>query len=401
MKPLEAVSVLDLTEGNPYIGSVFADYGATVLKVEKPQGGDDIRRRGGTPEEEGPYAQYYLRGKKSIAIDYTTADGQEIVRKLAAKCDMVAVNKQEDYMERLGLGYENLKAVNPKLIYGVLTPFGKEGPWKDCPDYDLIVMAKCGLLEKTGFPERPTKFGFPLAYIYASWHLTAGMMAAYLKAEESGEGSKVSVSSWHTMMELDDTFAECMQGLNVLPRRLGNGFPTTNPTDTFHCKDGWFALSIGSDKQWLDFAREAGRDDWGEGSVYVEIVDQAVCIFRDAQHPLALFLADNRRAAALTHALNDLFVCQHAFAARAPVDGHRGLVCQPVLVHLEEDPLRPLIVLRVCRVDDAVPVEAVAEHLELAGEVFDVLLRDNCRMDMVLDGEVLGRQAKGIEADGV
>ena len=69
---------------------------------------------------------------------------------------MVAVNKQEDYMERLGLGYENLKAVNPKLIYGVLTPFGKEGPWKDCPDYDLIVMAKCGLLEKTGFPERPT-----------------------------------------------------------------------------------------------------------------------------------------------------------------------------------------------------------------------------------------------------
>ena len=276
MKPLEAVSVLDLTEGNPYIGSVFADYGATVLKVEKPQGGDDIRRRGGTPEEEGPYAQYYLRGKKSIAIDYTTADGQEIVRKLAAKCDMVAVNKQEDYMERLGLGYENLKAVNPKFIYGVLTPFGKEGPWKDCPDYDLIVMAKCGLLEKTGFPERPTKFGFPLAYIYASWHLTAGMMAAYLKAEESGEGSKVSVSSWHTMMELDDTFAECMQGLNVLPRRLGNGFPTTNPTDTFHCKDGWFALSIGSDKQWLDFAREAGRDDWGEGSVYAHDPDRSM-----------------------------------------------------------------------------------------------------------------------------
>ena len=93
-----------------------------------------------------------------------------------------------------------------------------------------------------GFPERPTKFGFPLAYIYASWHLTAGMMAAYLKAEESGEGSKVSVSSWHTMMELDDTFAECMQGLNVLPRRLGNGFPTTNPTDTFHCKDSGLTL---------------------------------------------------------------------------------------------------------------------------------------------------------------
>ena len=133
----------------------------------------------------------------------------------------------------------------------------------------------------------------------------------------------------------------------------------------------------------------------------VEIVDQAVCIFRDAQHPLALFLADDRRAAALTHTLDNFFVCQHAFAACAPVDGHRGLVCQPVLVHLEEDPLRPLIVLRVCRVDDAVPVEAVAEHLELAGEVFDVLLRDNCRMDMVLDGEVLGRQSERVKADRV
>jgi len=269
MKPLETITVLDLTEGNPYIGSVFADYGATVLKVERPQGGDSIRRRGSIAvNEEGSYSRYYLRGKKSMAIDYNTEAGQEIIRRLAGKCDMVVTNSKEDELKKLGLGYEDLKEVNPKLVYGTLTPFGNEGPWADCPDYDLIVMAKCGLLEKTGFPEKPTKFGFPLAYIYASWHLTAGMMAAYLDSLETGKGTKVDVSSWHTMMELDDTFAECLQGLNVLPRRLGNGFPTTNPTDTFKCKDGWFALSIGSDKQWLDFAREAGRDDWGENSVY-------------------------------------------------------------------------------------------------------------------------------------
>lgn len=269
MKPLETITVLDLTEGNPYIGSVFADYGAPVLKVERPQGGDSIRRRGSIAvNEEGSYSRYYLRGKKSMAIDYSTEAGQEIIRRLAGKCDMVVTNSKEDELKKLGLGYEDLKEVNPKLVYGTLTPFGNEGPWADCPDYDLIVMAKCGLLEKTGFPEKPTKFGFPLAYIYASWHLTAGMMAAYLDSLETGKGTKVDVSSWHTMMELDDTFAECLQGLNVLPRRLGNGFPTTNPTDTFKCKDGWFALSIGSDKQWLDFAREAGRDDWGENSVY-------------------------------------------------------------------------------------------------------------------------------------
>jgi len=133
----------------------------------------------------------------------------------------------------------------------------------------------------------------------------------------------------------------------------------------------------------------------------VQIVDESVCVFRDAQHPLALFLADDRRAAALTHALDNFFVCQHAFAARAPVDGHRGLVGQAVLVHLQEDPLRPLIIFGVRRIDHAIPIKAVAEHLELAGKVFDVFLRDDRRMDVVLDGEVLGRQAKGIEADGV
>ena len=133
----------------------------------------------------------------------------------------------------------------------------------------------------------------------------------------------------------------------------------------------------------------------------VEIVDEAVGILRDAQHPLALFLADNGCAAALAHALDDLFVGQNALAARAPVDGHRRFVGKVVLEQLEEDPLRPLIILRVGRVDHAVPVEAVAEHLELTGEVLDVLLRDDGGMDVVLDGKVLRRQAEGVKADGV
>ena len=133
----------------------------------------------------------------------------------------------------------------------------------------------------------------------------------------------------------------------------------------------------------------------------VEIVDQAVGILRDAEHPLALFLADDRRAAALTDALDDLLVRQHALAAGAPVDGHGGLIGKAVLVHLEEDPLRPAVVIRVGRIDDAIPVEAVAEHFELAGKVLDVPLGDDGGMDVVLDGEVFRRQTKGIKADGV
>ena len=189
MKPLIGLRILDLTDGNPYIGSMFADYGAEVVKIEKPGVGDSIRGRGAeNGNSEGIYQAYYNRGKKSVTVDVTKPEGQEIIRRLVPHFDMVAANVSEAVMTERGLSYEALKALNPMIVYGILTPFGEEGPWKDYPDYDLIVMARTGLLEKTGFPDKPTRFGFPLGYYYGSWHLTAGMMAAYLNAMESGEG---------------------------------------------------------------------------------------------------------------------------------------------------------------------------------------------------------------------
>lgn len=277
MKPLASLKVLDLTDGNPYPGSLFADYGAEVLKIEHPGTGDSIRRRGaGADELEGPYQAYYNRGKKSMTLDLSQSAGQEILRRLVPSYDMLVANAAEEQLEKLGLGYARLKELNPKLIYGVLTPFGEEGPWKDLPDYDLLVMARTGLLEKTGLPEKPTRIGPPLSYYYGAWHLTAGMMAAWLDAQQTGEGRKVSVSSWQAICSIDDTYVQGLQGLNTLPRRIGNGFPTTNPTDTFQCKNGWFALSIGSDAQWLAFAAGAGRDDWGEGTVYAHDPDRSM-----------------------------------------------------------------------------------------------------------------------------
>ena len=278
MKPLLSLKVLDLTDGNPYIGSMFANYGADVLKIEKPGVGDSIRRRGAKPgEAEGVYSAYYNRSKRSMTLDLTKPAGQEILKKLAAKVDMIAVNVAEAKMAELGLDYAALKAVNPKLVYGVLTPYGEEGPWKDLPDYDLLIMARTGLLEKTGMPDKPTRLGMPLTYYYGAWHLTAGMMAAYLDAQKTGEGRKVSCSSWQAMASTDDTFVQGLQGMNVLPKRIGNGFPTTNPTDTFQCQNGWFSISIGSDAQWLAFAESAGKSDvWGEGTVYAHDPDRSM-----------------------------------------------------------------------------------------------------------------------------
>lgn len=269
MNPLKSLRILDLTDGNPYTGSIFADYGAEVLKIEKPIYGDSIRKRGESEGKgNGLYQSFYNRNKRSMSLDIETEMGQDVLKKLVTKFDMLITNKSEFYMRKLNLSYDELKQMNKQLIYGILTPYGETGPWKDMPDYDLLINSRTGLQEKTGMPDKPVKFGFPLAYIYSSWHLSAGMMAAYLKIPDTNEGAKVSVSIWHTVVSLDDTFAELLYGLNSLPYRIGNGFPTTNPTDTFKCKNGWFALSIGSDLQWCSFARAAKRNDWATDPKY-------------------------------------------------------------------------------------------------------------------------------------
>lgn len=348
MKPLNSVKVLDLTNGNPYTGSMFADYGAEVLKIEDPHGGDDIRRRGAADGEmEGIYQAFYNRGKKSLTLDLTKAAGQEVLKRLVEQFDMLIVNRSEEQMKEIGLGYDALKAVNPKLIYGILTPYGEKGPWKDMPDYDLLINSRTGLQEKTGMPEKPTKFGFPLGYIYSSWHLSAGMLAAYLKAQETGEGMKVSVSVWHTLVSLDDAIYESYIGMNELPKRIGNGFPTTNPTDTFKCRDGWFTLSIGSDAQWLSFARCAGKELWYEDPRYAH--DPARSLenyFGDLDQQLVEFFAT------LTLEEADM-LCREAMVPGGPCNTYKELVSDAqvedrhMLVHIEDPRLGDTLQLGV------------------------------------------------------
>ncbi len=378
MRPLASLRILDLTNGNPYPGSLFADYGAEVWKIEPPGRGDPIRRRGGAgADADGPYQSYYNRNKKSVTLDITQPAGQEVLRRLAASCDMLVANTPEARLAQLGLGFEQLRARNAKLVYGVLTPFGEAGPWKDLPDYDLLIMARTGLLEKTGLPDKPTRIGCPLSYYYGAWHLTAGMMAAWLDAQDSGEGRKVSVSCWQAICSIDDTYVQGLQGLNVLPRRIGNGFPTTNPTDTFQCKNGWFALSIGSDAQWLAFAAGAGRDDWGEGTVYAHDPDRSMKHYfgeLDGQ------LRDYFRSITIEEADR---ICREAMVPGGPCNTVRELMddeqvaARHMLLEVEDPVLgkvtqlgKPAKFLRDAEGDDAVdPAPALGAHTDrvLAG----------------------------------
>lgn len=261
MKPLTSMKVLDLTVGNGYPTLMLADYGATVVKVEAPNGGDTTRYMGPKKDGEGVYQAYLNRGKKSITLDITTADGQDLIRKLAKEMDVVIENFKDGTMETYGLGYEELEKINPKLIYGVLTGWGSKGEWKDYPAIDLLIQAKTGFLDFTGFPEKPSVIGFPLSEHYSANYLAAGVVAAYNYACETGIGQKVEVNMWESLLSAHEDKLLSHFIVNDKIRRLGNSYPTVNPSDIYKCKDGYFALSVGVDKHWKRLCEEMGWDD--------------------------------------------------------------------------------------------------------------------------------------------
>lgn len=261
MKPLVNLKVLDFTVGSAYPSLMLSDYGAVVIKVEKPGEGDTTRKMGPQINGEGIYQAYLNRGKKSITLDIYTAEGQELVRKLVKEVDAVIENFPTGTMESLGLGYEDMEKINPRIVYGSLTGWGTKGEWKDYPAVDLLVQAKTGFLDFTGFPEKPSVIGYPISEFYAANYLAAGVNAAYNYACETGIGQKVEVNMWESLISAHEDKLLSHFITNERIRRIGNSYPTVNPSDVYRCKDGFFALSVGVDKHWQRFCEEIGWDD--------------------------------------------------------------------------------------------------------------------------------------------
>ena len=268
MNPLVGMKVLDLTDGNGYVTVMLADYGAEVVKIERPGVGDSNRKLGPQKDGEGIYQPYYNRGKKSVTLDLEQPEGREILRKMVPNFDVVVENMPLGKMESLGLGYEELEKLNPKLVYGSITGWGTKGPWKDYPAVDLLVQAKTGFISFTGFPEKPSVIGYPVAVFYAANYLAAGIVAACTYAEETGIGQKVEVSLWESLLSVHEDKLLTHFIVNDSIKRIGNSYPTVQPTETYKCKDGWFSLSVGTDKHWADLCREMGWNDLAEVERY-------------------------------------------------------------------------------------------------------------------------------------
>jgi len=263
--PLADLLVLDLSRvlAGPFATMMLADLGAEVIKVERPDRGDDTRQWG--PPWAGGESAYYLsinRNKKSITLNLKSEKGHEIVRELARRADVLMENWRVGTMERWGLGYETLRALNPGLIYCAITGYGQTGPYRDRPGYDFIIQAEGGGMSITGPVEGPPmKVGVAIVDITAGLFATTSILAALHEREHSGKGQYVDIAL------LDSQVAWLANvGSNYLvsgqrPARYGNAHPNIVPYEPFPTSDGWIAVGVGNDRQWQRLCALAGWDD--------------------------------------------------------------------------------------------------------------------------------------------
>ena len=272
--PLAHVKVLDLSRilAGPWAGQILADLGADVIKVERPGAGDDTRGwgppflkdRSGAETKEAGYYLSVNRGKRSVTVSIDKPEGQRIVRALAARADIVLENYKVGTLARFGLGYEDLKAVNPKLIYCSVTGFGQTGPRRDQAAYDFMIQAMGGMMSVTGERDDkpgggPQKVGIPIVDLMTGMYAAVAVLAALARREVSGAGEYIDIGMLDVQVA---TLAN--QAMNFLvsgkaPRRTGNAHPNIQPQDVFACRDGQIALAVGNDSQFAKLCEVLGQ----------------------------------------------------------------------------------------------------------------------------------------------
>lgn len=267
MLPLSGIKVLDLTRvlAGPYCSMILADMGADVVKIERPNKGDDSREYGPFVNGESAYFMSINRNKKSITLNLKSPEGREIFKKLVKHFDVVLENFRPGVMEKLGLGYDVLKKINPKIIYATCSGFGHSGPYKERPAYDAIIQAMGGLMSITGFPGgKPTRVGASIADIATGMFCAIGVLAALIKRNATGEGEMVDVAMLDSIVALLENAIARYEVTGEIPKPLGNRHPSIFPFESFEAKDGDIMIAAGNDELWAKLCRAIGREDLAE-----------------------------------------------------------------------------------------------------------------------------------------
>ncbi|MSQ48812.1 MAG: CoA transferase [Betaproteobacteria bacterium] len=271
--PLSHVRVLDLSRvlAGPWAGQNLADLGAEVIKVERPKVGDDSRAFGppwvkdqqGRETKDSAYFTSTNRGKKSITVNVAKTEGQALIRALAREADVLIENYKHGDLARYGLGYEDLKAVNPRLIYCSVTGFGQTGPHRERPGYDFMIQGMGGMMSVTGEPDGapgggPQRAGVPIADIMTGMYASIAICAALVNRAETGQGQHLDLALLDSQIALLAYQNTNYFSTGIAPKRIGNLHPNIVPYQPFRSSDGEVIVACGNDNLFRKFCAAAG-----------------------------------------------------------------------------------------------------------------------------------------------
>lgn len=277
--PLDGIKVLDLSRilAGPSCTQLLGDYGADVIKIERPGAGDDTRKwgppyvvdRDGNDTSESAYYLCANRNKRSVALDIASDQGANTVRQLAAKCDIFIENFKLGGLKKFGLDYDSLKQQNPAMIYCSITGFGQTGPNANLPGYDIMAQGYGGIMSLTGAPDgEPMKVAVGVADVMCGMYAATAILAAMRHRDLTGEGQYIDIG-------LVDTQVAWLinEGSNYLtsgkvPTRRGNQHPNIVPYQVFEVSDGYLIIAVGNDSQFVNFCKVIGRSDLSENEKY-------------------------------------------------------------------------------------------------------------------------------------
>ena len=277
-KALSNLTVLDLTRvlAGPFCTMYLADLGANVIKIENPKGGDDTRR---LPPFQNGHSLYYAnvnRNKKGVTLNLKDPAGKELFKRMVAEADIVVENYRPGVMDKLGVGYDVLKEVNPRIIYGAVSGFGYYGPKSQRPGYDIVAQATGGIMSLTGEEGGgPIRTGSAIADIVGGLNLTVGILAAVNARSLTGKGQRVDISLVDGVVSLLENNTLRYQVNGQQPPRMGNKYPSGAPYSSFHASDGEFVLGAGNDKLYTALCEKVlGRPEMVTDPRYVDVTQR-------------------------------------------------------------------------------------------------------------------------------
>ena len=280
--PLAGYKVLDMSRilAGPWAGQMLADLGADVIKIERPRAGDDTRHWGppylrdkqGKNTDDAAYFFCANRGKKSVTVDITQPEGQEIIRQLASQCDVLIENYKVGGLAKYGLDYSSLQQLNPQLVYCSITGFGQTGPYAERPGYDFLIQGMAGLMSLTGEPDSqggsPVKVGVAVTDLLTGLYAANAIQGALLERNQSGLGQYIDLALLDVQVAaLANQASNYLIG-GEIPQRLGNAHPNIVPYQAFATADGHIILAVGNQGQFERLCQLLGKPEWLEDQCY-------------------------------------------------------------------------------------------------------------------------------------